>query len=129
MGKTIEPIDDGNCRALWMAVIAQQVIDARSTCSNTDYQRRRQAALDWLADTDPNSDFYNACDLADLDREYVSMRVRFYLNNPDEKIDFRTARKTPCADESYLKEDDEDDTAFCNWALVTTVFCPAKYMR
>ena len=72
------PCDDpesARCRALWRAVIGQQILDAKSPSRATEKLLLKSRALEWLFHN--RSDFTMACDLAGWEPDYVhSLCVR-----------------------------------------------------
>lgn len=91
------PIDETEndlCRALWIAVAIQAIIDASSKSRKKSAIREKSIALQWLSDAaDENSDLAWVCDLAGIDFRELRKRFKKSLSNPSESIDFRCLKK------------------------------------
>ena len=76
------PSDDPQterCQALWLAVIGQQISDAKNISHKPEKQLLKSQALDWLFLNE--CDFAMVCDLAGWEPEYVrSLCVRAELH-------------------------------------------------
>ena len=57
------------CRALWRAVIGQQIADAKTLSYKLEKQLLKAQALEWIFGNE--SDFTMVCDLAGWDAQYV----------------------------------------------------------
>lgn len=67
-------------RALWYNVIMQAVTDAMKIRSKDKYKRRdAQAAIDWLRGN--SDDFRQVCLLADIDPDYLVMKLDMFFEN------------------------------------------------
>jgi hypothetical protein len=91
------PIDETEtdlCRALWIAVAIQAIIDASSKSRKKSAIKARSEALQWLGDqADEESDLALICDLAGLDFRMLRKRFKQALRNPADSIDFRCLKK------------------------------------
>ncbi|MDF1816415.1 MAG: hypothetical protein P1V20_29715 [Verrucomicrobiales bacterium] len=91
------------CRALWLAVIVQALVDARSQSKKLCNRKERAAAKAWLAQSGPESDFEITCDLAGVRPEDV--RAVFKRTRRGEKtVDFRCLRKPKLTDRLIIRE-------------------------
>ena len=91
---TIAETDDDLCRSLWLSVILQMIIDARSESRKPSNIRRRDEALDWLdAEDEEDSDFAMICDLAGIDFETMRRKAWRIVRGKSEQLDFRCLRK------------------------------------
>ena len=91
---TIAETDDDLCRSLWLSVILQMIIDARTESRKPPNIRRREEALEWLdAEDDQGSDFAMICDLAGIDFELMRRKAWRIVRNGTELLDFRCLRK------------------------------------
>jgi hypothetical protein len=85
-------------RALWRAVISQQIMDAKNVSNKSEKKWLKSQALHWLFHN--NTDFRMVCDLAGWDPDYVrslcvtaqghGFRRRMYLSKRN-----RIKRGTP----------------------------------
>ncbi len=64
-------------RALWRAVIVQQLMDASSNSQKREMKLIKAQAISWLSGT--SDDFFEVCTLADLSPDYVREKARFAL--------------------------------------------------
>ncbi len=91
------PIDESEtdlCRALWLAVAIQAVIDASSKSRKKSAIREKSSALQWLSDSsDEESDLACVCDLAGIDYRELRKRFKRSLREPENSIDFRCLKK------------------------------------
>ncbi len=90
------PIDESEtdfCRALWMAVLIQACIDARSGSTQRDTKRDKAEALAWLSDAEEGGDFVTVCELAGLDPSKARKSIKRFLGQKNARIDFRCLRK------------------------------------
>lgn len=89
-----EAIQDGDeelCRALWLGVILQAILDAKGRFGNI--VTRSQARI-WLeAREDSQSDFAAVCSLAGVDFEKTRKRCMELLNDRNSPIDFRAMKR------------------------------------
>lgn len=91
----IDETDDDLCRALWIAVAIQAIIDASSKSRKKAAMKERSRALEWLShNADEESDLAWVCDLAGIDFRELRKRFKSSLHNPAESIDFRCLKKT-----------------------------------
>tara|TARA_R110002049_G_scaffold7179_13_gene42647 strand:- start:80 stop:517 length:438 start_codon:yes stop_codon:yes gene_type:complete len=89
----ISPEDTDSARSIWMAVIIQQIADARSTSLNPRKAKLRREALEWLDGTE--GDFIDVCRLAELEPSATRRRIDELLRSPGEPCDFRSLRRMP----------------------------------
>lgn len=90
----IDETEDDLCRALWIAVAIQAIIDASSKSRKKSAIKERSRALQWLSDnSDEESDLAWVCDLAGIDFRELRKRFKKSLRNPNESIDFRCLKK------------------------------------
>ena len=90
----IDETDDDLCRALWIAVAIQAIIDASSNSRKKCAIKDRSSALQWLSDNaDEDSDLAWVCDLAGIDFRELRKRFKRTRSNPNESIDFRCLKK------------------------------------
>lgn len=92
--------EDGEMRgyqALWRAVFAQQLMDAKSRSSKSDARYNRGQALHWLFDNE--HDFNMVCDFAGLDPETTRRKV---LAAQDR--DFRWNKRKPQLNRIEIEE-------------------------
>lgn len=60
--------------ALWRAVFAQAIMDAKSRRTKKEYDYIRHSALSWLLDN--HKDFKTVCEFAGYEPDYLRRRVR-----------------------------------------------------
>ncbi len=89
----IEEGDDDLCRALWISVIVQALIDAKGKSSKSGNRRDRQVAKKWLAAESEYSDFARICDLAGLPFHETRQKLGDFLKSDYETLDFRCLTK------------------------------------
>ena len=91
----IQETEEDLCRALWLAVTVQALIDASGKGGNHIDQAR---AKEWFAGRGGiGSDFTTVCDLAGIDPDRTQKRFREILRGNAGQIDFR------CMKKAYLK--------------------------
>lgn len=92
-----QPIDEADldlCRALWVSVALQAVIDARSNSKKREFVRSKEEALEWLnAEKEEESPFALVCDLAGIDFKEARKRLLTIVDSPNELADFRCIKK------------------------------------
>jgi hypothetical protein len=89
-----DPIEEGNegqCRALWLAVILQAILDARGKYGNSVEQR--QAKIWFKGRGGPRSAFAAVCDLAGVDFEKTRKRCQLVLADSSGALDFRVMKR------------------------------------
>jgi hypothetical protein len=90
----IDETEEDLCRALWLAVAIQAIIDATSKSRKKSAIKERSQALQWLADNaDEESDLALICDLAGIDFRMLRKKFKQVLRNPSDSIDFRCLKK------------------------------------
>lgn len=91
------PIDETEtdlCRAIWIAVAMQSIIDASSRSRKKAAIKAREEATQWLMDNDDEgSDFAMVCDLAGIDPGMLRKSFLRVQHIPSESIDFRCLKK------------------------------------
>lgn len=99
---SIDEADLDLCRALWVSVALQAVVDARSNSKKRELQRDKEAAVNWLeAEEDLESDFALVCDLAGIDFKKAQARLLQIVDNPTETADFRCIKKALTNNKGY----------------------------
>lgn len=87
----VQETEEDLCRALWLAVAIQALIDATGKGGNPVYQAQ---AREWLLGKgNIGSDFASVCDLAGIDFEKTRTRFAQVMRGESESIDFRCAKK------------------------------------
>ncbi|MFD0894751.1 hypothetical protein KBB96_04960 [Luteolibacter ambystomatis] len=87
----IQETEEDLCRALWLAVAIQALIDASGKGGNSAYQTQ---AREWLLGKGGiTSDFAAVCDLAGIDFAKTRRRFTKVLKGETESIDFRCTKK------------------------------------
>ncbi len=98
--ETIQETEEDLCRALWLAVAVQGLIDASGKGGNSIDKARAQ---EWLVGRGGiTGDFSTVCDLAGIDPERTKKRFQGILRGDVEQIDFR------CMKKAYLKNRSEE---------------------
>jgi len=91
------PIDESetdSCRALWVSVAIQAVVDARSNRNRPEHRRHKKEALEWLeAKEGDESELAEICSLAGLDFETTRRKLLEFANDENEGLNFRCLRK------------------------------------
>lgn len=91
------PIDETEtdlCRALWLAVAVQALIDATSGSRKKPAIKNKSNALKWLAENeDVNSDFETVCDLANIDPKDLRKMFKEIRRDPSRSLDFRCLKR------------------------------------
>ncbi|MES2659476.1 MAG: hypothetical protein V4689_12730 [Verrucomicrobiota bacterium] len=96
----IQKTEEDLCRALWLAVAVQGLIDASGKGGNSIDQARAQR---WLVGRGGiTGDFATVCDLAGIDPERTKKRFDKILRGDVEQIDFR------CMKKAFLKNRSEE---------------------
>ena len=92
------PIDGSEtelCRAIWVSVCVQAVVDARSETKDPKLKTVRADALKWLrAEEEENSDLAEVCSLAGLNFQQTRTRLLDLATKDDRFLDFRCLKKT-----------------------------------
>lgn len=90
----IKETEEDLCRALWLSVAVQAIIDATSKSRKKSAIKEKSQALQWLADhADEESDLALVCDLANIDFRMLRRKFKQVLRNPSDSIDFRCLKK------------------------------------
>ena len=90
----IDESEDDLCRALWISVAIQAIIDAGSKSRKRAAIKDRSSALQWLSDGgEEESDLAFVCDLAGIDFRQLRKRFKKSLREPEDSIDFRCLKK------------------------------------
>lgn len=94
---TYPPIDESEtelCRALWVSVCVQAVVDARSETNDPKLKPQKAIAMEWLrAEEGEESDLAEVCSLAGLDFEKTQTRLLELATDDDRFLDFRCLKK------------------------------------
>lgn len=91
---SIDETETDLCRALWIAVAMQAIIDASSKSRKKAAIKARDEAVRWLMDPDnQSSDLAMVCDLAGIDATMLRKKFLQALRNPSDSIDFRCLKK------------------------------------
>ena len=92
-----EPVNEtelGLCRALWVSVAMQALIDAKSQSKKPTMKQVKESALLWLQPEGENkSDFEMVCDFAGIDVDVAQERFLEIVENNEEGVDFRCLKK------------------------------------
>ena len=92
------------CRALWLSVIAQALVDAKSKSRKLTNLRNRSRALAWFNDSlEEGSDFEFVCDLAGV-RPGDVRRILKSMREGKKTVDFRCLRKPKLIDRLIIRE-------------------------
>lgn len=91
------------CRALWLSVIAQALIDARSKSRKLCNRKERARARAWLGESGRDSDFEIACDLAGVNPADVRAMLK-RIRRGEKTVDFRCLRKPKLIDRLIIRE-------------------------
>ena len=90
----IAETEEDLCRALWLSVALQAIIDASSKSRKRTAIRDKSQALSWLSDPlDDESDLAYVCDLAAIDYRRLRKRFRKIMSGEVESVDFRCLKK------------------------------------
>jgi len=91
------PVDESEtelCKALWVSVALQAVVDARSNSNKAKMQYYKRQALIWLkAREGEDSEFATVCNLAGLDFDKTRRRLLRVVQSQHETADFRCIKK------------------------------------
>ena len=93
----IPPGDDDLCRALWLSVLVQAVVDAKSQRSRSCFKRYQDRALDWINGStgDEDRDFIEVCNLAGVDSKEMRRLISEALESESDNFNFRCLMKQP----------------------------------
>jgi hypothetical protein len=91
----ISETDDDLCRAMWISVILQAVLDAKSKSNKKCLQKQRQRAREWLGlDGHEDIDDYRlVCELAGIDIDKMNHVVTRVIAEEGAPLDFRCLKK------------------------------------
>lgn len=90
----IDKTDNDLCRALWISVIVQAMIDIGVRATNSENKRRRSEVLQWLGqDPDAINDFETVCSLAGLEPSAIRKIMKDILRGKGPSIDFRATKR------------------------------------
>ena len=82
------------CRAIWVSVCVQAVVDARSATKDPKLKTVQADALKWLqAEEEENSDLAEVCSLAGLNFQQTRTRLLDLATKDDRFLDFRCLKK------------------------------------
>ena len=95
INEEIPETDDDLCRAMWISVILQAVLDAKSKSNKSCLQKQRQRARDWLGlDGHEEIDDYRfVCELAGIDINKMNRVVERVIAEEGAPLDFRCLKK------------------------------------
>ena len=92
--KDIDKTDNDLCRALWISVIVQAMIDIGARATTIENKRRRSDVLKWLGqDPEAIDDFETVCSLAGLEPSAIRKIMRDILRGKGPSIDFRATKR------------------------------------
>ncbi len=98
----VEETEEDLCRALWLAVLIQAVIDATGKAPNSLEEAK---AREWLEGRgDLHSNFATVCDLAGVDFEKARKRFSPLVTGSAEKIDFRCMKRASMKNRNRNRE-------------------------
>ena len=91
----IPETDADLCRAMWIAVILQALLDAKSNSLKKCLQKKRAEAREWLGldGKQDSEDYKYVCDLAGIDIVKMNRVIQRVLANEGEPLDFRCLKK------------------------------------
>ena len=91
----IPPGDDDLCRALWLSVLVQAVVDAKSQRSRSCFKRYQDRALDWIngSTDDEDQNFIEVCHLAGVDPQEMRRLISEALGSKSDDFNFRCLMK------------------------------------
>ena len=91
----IPPGDDDLCRALWLSVLVQAVVDAKSKRSRSCFKRYQDRALDWIngSTDDEDQNFIEVCHLAGVDPIEMRRLISEALVSDSDNFNFRCLMK------------------------------------
>lgn len=90
----IAETEEDLCRALWLSVALQAIIDASSKSRKKTANRDKSQALSWLSDPlEDESDLAYVCELAGIDYRRLRKRFRKIMSGEVESVDFRCLKK------------------------------------
>lgn len=92
MDENSDEIDAGDCHSLWLSVIAQAFIDAKSKSNKPSARKARAEAVAWLNQHNEGSELAEICDLAGVYPSDVK-EVFKLIRNGEKTFDFRILRK------------------------------------
>ncbi|WP_411845695.1 hypothetical protein AAFN60_18950 [Roseibacillus persicicus] len=95
VGEEISETDDDLCRAMWISVILQAVLDAKSKSNKKCLQKQRERAREWLGlDGHEDVDDYRlVCELAGIDIDKMNHVVNRVIAEEGAPLDFRCLKK------------------------------------
>lgn len=91
------------CRALWLSVIAQAMVDAKNRSRKATVRRARTRAMAWFNQTGGHSDFELVCDLAGVRPDDVRSVLK-QVQEGEKTIDFRCLRKPKFIDRLFIRD-------------------------
>lgn len=104
MGKEDEESDPNDFRALWLSVIAQALVDAKSRSGKRCAKQARAEAIAWFGQTGEGSDFARVCDLAGVQTTEIRDVFRKVMRG-EKSVDFRCLRKPKEGIEAISRRD------------------------
>ena len=92
--KPIDETDNDLCRALWISVIVQAMIDIGLRSRHHKNHSDRSDVLQWLAsDFEEPNDFDTVCSLAGVESSEIRKVMKEILRGRTSNIDFRATKK------------------------------------
>ena len=87
-----DEIEPDICRAIWLSVIVQALLDAKNRSKKPHLRKARAEALSWFAQPNENSDFAEVCEMAGVCPADVR-RVFRNMRKGEKAVDFRALKK------------------------------------
>ncbi len=79
-------------RAIWLSVIVQALVDAKSRSKKAHLRKAKAEALSWFAQSNESSDLAEVCELAGVSPADVR-RVFKNMRKGEKSVDFRALKK------------------------------------
>lgn len=93
-GNPIDETDNDLCRALWISVIVQAMIDIGVRTPGRENLQRRSEVLQWLGQNPEEiEDFETVCSLAGVEASEVRRIMKNILRGRSSGIDFRATKR------------------------------------
>ena len=90
------------CRAIWIAVIVQAVIDAKSNRKRQEYRTAKKEAIKWLeAKAGEESEFAEICSLAGLDFRNTQKQLLEIIHDKNRSVNFHCLKKALMDNRNY----------------------------
>lgn len=92
--KPIDETDNDLCRALWISVIVQAMIDLGAKSPGKEHQHRRSEVIQWLgSNPEEREDFETVCSMAGVDSSEVRRVMKGIIRGTVPHVDFRATKK------------------------------------